>query len=1134
MHGQVSGPMWTRLAQTAWNNTNTIVLQEAVQWKPGDVIIIATTDYHYMYSYSTKVPIPSSISWLKGRGNFPEQTEERRVKSVSGKTVVLDAPLNYTHWGEGFERAEVGLLTRNIVIRSDTVGAADQFGGHIMIRGAQVATIAGVEIYHMAQAGILGRYPLHFHLMGERSGDGVYVRDSSVHDCFQRGIVIHDSNGILVQNNIAYNNFGHVYFIEDGGERANIFDHNLGVRTQAVASESGRLIIPTDVNPSIFWITNPNNTYTNNAAVGGKFGYWFIMPVNPIGISAPHYSTLDPEVRPRVTPLGVFENNVAHSAFQNGLHIDDMLLPDGTTDLASYSPKQPPYLDAKGNNIESSAARVDAVFKNFISYKNRRYGSWSRGGPLVFTNFVLLDNLHGYNAVPGPSYLMDSLIVAETENKGLPVLSGDGERSRPGSSNANQPLKGVETYDNGGPQYIRNVTFVGFNINSVRRAGALGSLSAGPFALHARNKYTDLKFIDSNEVNLINAKADGPYNINIQDIDGSIVGTVDGVKGGWIVSNNSFLLHNKCVPVYDWNAYKCPFFEQNYIQITIVNKLVTNTSLIGANGTDFTKQFSDTNQPKGYFYTLSDPSLKYDSYARYLRDGSLQYMTNLKTRMAYTLHFMYDTPTPAELTLRIDSSNHGDWIVMALPYPSSALPFTITYTRNGAVSNVTQVSQLSDLTFANYYYDILSSHLYVKLLNINAGTSSYSQRWGYSDSRADGSTIIIKTSCPVSGCAVKKTSIPSNIPDTTDNLFRADLQACQQIGKPKSQGTGVSYFYFDIKSKELLLNVYHDLSSTVTDVTLGQGAPGIVGRVLQFPKSNYSPMRTGVYLSHGEWTSLIKGELYISIATTNYPNGEIRGRILCYKQPCTVPDQIPNLSTACSTYNVNNSMVIFEDGPLEGYPGWNSYVYTPTGAVSPKANFTQNEEVLCGTSSMKMEIQTGNIAISYPGSGTKKPQKYVDLSVYDTLEFYAKAGDDGEVQLDIQFQNLNNSVFTGTFKILSKHISNFKIDSTAWSRVRVPLTELKFTQVQGVKTMYFWLRNNTKRRIIYIDNIRFMKPTANDPLTTRISSNIVVNYSSDMCKNDPDEVAMSNADALSGKYGSLIAIVACIFIMLFV
>lgn len=41
LHGAVSGPVWTRLDSTALNGSSTITLQEAVDWKVGDSIIIA-------------------------------------------------------------------------------------------------------------------------------------------------------------------------------------------------------------------------------------------------------------------------------------------------------------------------------------------------------------------------------------------------------------------------------------------------------------------------------------------------------------------------------------------------------------------------------------------------------------------------------------------------------------------------------------------------------------------------------------------------------------------------------------------------------------------------------------------------------------------------------------------------------------------------------------------------------------------------------------------------------------------------------------------------------------------------------------------------------------------------------------
>ena len=65
-----------------------------------------------------------------------------------------------------------------------------------------------VEFTSMGQLGVLGRYPLHFHLMRDQVGKGIYAKDNSFHHNFQRCVAIHDSNGILVQNNVAYNTIG--------------------------------------------------------------------------------------------------------------------------------------------------------------------------------------------------------------------------------------------------------------------------------------------------------------------------------------------------------------------------------------------------------------------------------------------------------------------------------------------------------------------------------------------------------------------------------------------------------------------------------------------------------------------------------------------------------------------------------------------------------------------------------------------------------------------------------------------------------------------------------------------------------------------------------------------------------------
>jgi hypothetical protein len=77
------------------------------------------------------------------------------------------------------------------------------------------------------------------------------------------------SDGLEIKDNVAYNTNGHCYFLEDGNEQSNVFDHNLGVNPRGVGNliEDSQQIIPTDSSPSVFWITNPNNSFVSNAAV---------------------------------------------------------------------------------------------------------------------------------------------------------------------------------------------------------------------------------------------------------------------------------------------------------------------------------------------------------------------------------------------------------------------------------------------------------------------------------------------------------------------------------------------------------------------------------------------------------------------------------------------------------------------------------------------------------------------------------------------------------------------------------------------------------------------------------------------------------------------------------------------------
>lgn len=130
-------------------------------------------------------------------------------------------------------RPQVGLLSRRIVIQgaagdsepTDTAQVAcwnaatygsypcpthlTGYGGHIIFNGTGsgvrtagggaggvLGRLSGVELYRMGQTNFEGRYPVHWHQIGD--GTGSYIEDSSVHHSFYKvGIVPHVAFALL-------------------------------------------------------------------------------------------------------------------------------------------------------------------------------------------------------------------------------------------------------------------------------------------------------------------------------------------------------------------------------------------------------------------------------------------------------------------------------------------------------------------------------------------------------------------------------------------------------------------------------------------------------------------------------------------------------------------------------------------------------------------------------------------------------------------------------------------------------------------------------------------------------------------------------------------------------------------------
>ncbi len=497
---------WARLASTVGAGSNQLVLEQAPDWRVGDVIVVASTDFD------------------------PAQTEEATVMAVAGASVTVSPAFRYDHFGQkqSFvsrtvdERAEVGLLSHNITIRGDDISLRSQIGAHILVTQGGVARVEGAELYLMGQLGVKARYPMHWHMAGSVAGQ--YFRGNAVWRTFNRCLTIHGTNDLHADHNVCYDHTGHGYFFEDGAEVRNVLESNLALRGRATTHG----VLPTDQSPANFWITNPDNTLRGNVAAGSEgFGFWFALPEHPTGLSVG-----DPAL-PRHTPLREFADNVAHSSYEAGLFVDSGPKLDGTTETTSFEPRQTPGADSPA---------VPGDFHNFTAYKHYGRGVWLRGYQLRLTAPVLADNAIGATFASSETFVQDALFVGQTANTA-------GNQIDP-----TFPIRGYEFYD--GRVGAERATFVNYPSGRGRIMSALGFNRQNYFTVNTGNFASQLQFVNANRVYLENPlpDRDGDKSAAIFDEDGSITGTA----GNYIVANNSFLVTSACQYRPEWNAHVCP------------------------------------------------------------------------------------------------------------------------------------------------------------------------------------------------------------------------------------------------------------------------------------------------------------------------------------------------------------------------------------------------------------------------------------------------------------------------------------------------------------------------------------------------------------------------------------------------
>lgn len=307
-HGAPLSRTWLKLGKTAKKGASSVTLDESVAgWRVGDRVIVTATH----------------LGRDIGQGTDRLQTEERVITAIEGAQVTLNEPLVNDHLGEGDFRGEVANLSRNVIVES-----AEPAGerGHTMYHRGSAGSISYAEFRHLGKKNVLGRYSLHFHLVGNTMR-GSSVVGASIWDSDNRWLTIHGTNYLVVRDCVGYQSVGHGFFMEDGTEVYNVLDRNLAVQSME-GKKLPKQVLPFDQNEgSGFWWANSFNTFTRNVACeNNRYGYRFeATQTSAMKMTLPVMqadgSTLSVDIR--TLPFVRFEDNEAHCDGLYGINLGE-------------------------------------------------------------------------------------------------------------------------------------------------------------------------------------------------------------------------------------------------------------------------------------------------------------------------------------------------------------------------------------------------------------------------------------------------------------------------------------------------------------------------------------------------------------------------------------------------------------------------------------------------------------------------------------------------------------------------------------------------------------------------------------------------------------------------------------------
>ncbi|XP_074189167.1 fibrocystin isoform X5 [Rhinolophus sinicus] len=504
VHGSLPEVIVTHLQAAAYAHDTVLALEDAVDWRSGDEVVI--------------------VSGIGIEGAKPME-EIVIVESVHNTDLHLRAPLRYSHnftetWVAGEHRilkATVALLSRNIIIRgnltnertellascqeayasegnlqhclyskSEKMLGSRDLGARVIIQSfpeepSQVH-LKGVQFRDLGQA--FRKHLSSLTLVGAMRGS--YIQGCTVWGSFSRGLSMSRTLGLKVDSNVFYDILGHALLVgtytetryipwkaipgrtNDWSEQGNIIRNNVIIRVSGTEGLSS----PELLTPAGVYTRNPTNVIEGNMVCAAGYGYFFHLVTSQTSQA----------------PLLSFTRNIAHSCTRCGLFV--------------YPKFQPPWDNDRGPTL----------FQDFVVWG-------SAGGVQIFRS----SNLH-----------LKSFQVYSCRDFGIDILESDANTSVTDSlllghfahKESLCMSAGIKT-----PKrwelIVSNTTFVNFDLTDCVSISTCSGCSRGQGGFTV--KTNQLKF--TNSPNLVAFPF--PHAAIVEDLDGSL----SGKNGSHIVAS---------------------------------------------------------------------------------------------------------------------------------------------------------------------------------------------------------------------------------------------------------------------------------------------------------------------------------------------------------------------------------------------------------------------------------------------------------------------------------------------------------------------------------------------------------------------------------------------------------------------